>query len=88
MYRYFTEAALDIFNCQDVLFNHTVIEHNNGTGIDTTVSYRGNSGGVAFGYNMPENTIKLSTLRVFNSVFRNNRAVAVSSFQTSSQINR
>jgi hypothetical protein len=57
---YFTEAALDIFNCQDVLFNHTVIEHNNGTGIDTTVSYRGNSGGVAFGYNMPENTIKLS----------------------------
>jgi hypothetical protein len=85
-FRYFTEAALDIFNCQDVLFNHTVIEHNNGTGIDTTVSYRGNSGGVAFGYNIPENTIKLSRLRVFNSVFRNNTAIAVSSFQTSSQI--
>ena len=48
------------------------------------MTYRGNSGGVAFGYNMPENIAK-PTLRVANSVFRNNSAIAETSFHTSSQ---
>ena len=83
MHRYFSQAALDIFNCKDILFNSTVLEHNRGTGIDT-VKYRGNSGGVAFGYNMPENIAK-PILRVTNSTFRNNSAIAESTFHTSSQ---
>ena len=83
MHRYFSEAALDVFNCKDILFNSTVLEHNRGTGIDT-VKYRGNSGGVAFGYNMPENIAK-PILRVTNSTFRNNSAIAESTFHTSSQ---
>ena len=47
--------------------------------------YRGNSGGVAFGYTMPENIITQPKLQVFNSIFRNNCAMAESTFHTSSQ---
>ena len=65
------------------MFNYTVLEHNRGTGIDT-VEYRGNSGGVAFGYNMPE-SIKKPILRVASSEFRNNSAEAEEIFHTSSQ---
>ena len=45
---------------------------------------RGNSGGVAFGYNMPEN-ITMPTIYISNSVFRNNSAIARKTFRTSSQ---
>ena len=81
--RYFTEAALDVFNCQDVLFNDTLLEHNRGTGIDRA-TYRGNSGGVTFSYNMPGN-ITHQNLQVFNSIFRNNCALAAPTFHASSQ---
>ena len=48
------------------------------------MKYIGNTGGVAFGYNMPENITK-PTLYVLNSVFHNNSVIAISSFHTSSQ---
>ena len=48
------------------------------------MTYRGNSGGVAFGYNFPENISK-HTIQVHNSVFRNNRAIAELTFRTTSQ---
>ena len=46
----FAEAALDIFNCHHILFNHSLLQDNSGTGI-VNASYRGNTGGVSFGYN-------------------------------------
>ena len=48
------------------------------------MTYRANSGGVAFGYNMPE-SIKKPILRVASSEFRNNSAEAKEIFHTSSQ---
>ena len=54
-----------------------------GHGLDT-IKFRGNSGGVAFGYNMLENCSK-PILQVCNSVFQNNSAIAEATFHTSSQ---
>ena len=73
-----------MFNCHHTLFNRTTLEHNSGSGI-VQVSYRGNTGGVAFGYNtLPEN-FNSPSLIVSNSTFRDNRALASSAFLTSSQ---
>ena len=48
------------------------------------MKYRGNSGGVAFGYNMA-GSIEKPILRVVRSEFRNNSAITESTFHTSSQ---
>ena len=48
------------------------------------MKYRGNSGGVAFGYNMPA-SLEKPILRVASSEFRNNSAIAEGTFHTSSQ---
>ena len=84
LYRYFSEAALDIFNCHYIIINETVFEHNIGSGMDK-VEYRGNSGAVAVGYNnVPSNPLML--LQVTNSIFLNNSATATTSFQTSTNL--
>ena len=84
LYRYFSEAALDIFNCYYIIINETVFEHNIGSGMDK-VEYRGNSGAVAVGYNnVPSNPLML--LQVTNSIFLNNSATATTSFQTSTNL--
>ena len=84
LFRYFSEAALDIFNCHHTLMNSSELEHNRGSGI-VNANYRGNTGGVSFGYNtLPEN-FSTPILRVSNSVFRNNSATATSVFLTSSE---
>ena len=83
-YRYFTEAVLDIFNCHYILIYGTIFEHNTGSGIDQ-VSYRGNSGAVAIGYNhVGSNTSML--IQVYKSTFFNNSATANTSLQTSTNI--
>ena len=84
MCRYFTEAVLDIFNCDYIIINNTLFEHNTGSGIDQ-ISYRGNSGAVAIGYNnLTSNTFQ--EIEVSNSIFFNNSANANASFQTSTDI--
>ena len=80
----FTEAALDIFNCHHVLFNHSLLQDNSGTGI-VNASYRGNTGGVSFGYNTLPVNFSSPSLLVTDCVFRNNSARATSAFRTSSQ---
>ena len=73
--RYFSEAALDIYNCHHITFTGTTLEHNRGTGIVQT-SYRGNTGGVSFGYNTLPSYFSSPTLDVSNSTFLNNSATA------------
>ena len=82
--RSFSEAALDIFNCHHILFNNSLLENNFGTGI-VNAHYRGNTGGVSFGYNTLPTNFSSPMLQVAHSVFRNNSARATSAFLTSSQ---
>jgi hypothetical protein len=83
-FRMFAEAALDIFNCHHILFNHSLLQDNSGTGI-VNASYRGNTGGVSFGYNTLPVNFSSPSLLVTDCVFRNNSARATSAFRTSSQ---
>lgn len=60
------------------------MEHNRGTG-RVVLSYRGNTGGVSFGYNTLPSHFSSPSLCVQNSTFINNSATAESAFLTSSQ---
>ena len=82
--RFFTEAVLDVFNCHHVFMNDSLLENNQGSGI-VNASYRGNTGGVSFGYNTLPLEFNTPQLLVSHSKFRNNRATATSAFRTSSQ---
>lgn len=85
MSRYFTEAALDIFNCHRVVVSNCVFEHNTGTGRDYT-SYRGNSGAVAFGFNnLPAHFIT-PKMKVDNCTFYNNTAYATFTLHSTSRL--
>ena len=57
------------------------MEHNRGTG-RVFLSYRGNTGGVSFGYNTLPSHFSSPSLYVQNSSFFNNSATAESSFLT------
>lgn len=82
--RYFSEAALDVFNCHHTVLNDVTLEHNRGSGI-LPISYRGNTGGVSFGYNNLPSHFNSPSLYISNSVFRYNNATADSAYLTSSQ---
>lgn len=75
---------MDVFNCQQVLFTHSSLEHNRGTGIANT-TFRGNTGGACFGYNTLPNGFSSLSLNVSNCTFYNNSATAESVFRTSSR---
>lgn len=80
--RSFSEAVLDVFNCHSVLLDHVVVEGNTGTG-SSLQSFRGNTGGVALGFqNYPLN-MESPNIRIEHCTFVNNSAVATSSFLTS-----
>ena len=71
--RYFTEAVLDVFNCQNVTITNTIVQDNSGTG-RLIKTYRGNSGGIAIGFNtLPENYLN-PTIHISNTIFQNNQA--------------
>ena len=83
--RYFSEAALDIFNCQEVFLDNLDVTHNTGTRI-VRDSYRGNTGGVAIGINSASANFSVSpVIEISNSIFTNNSALATSRFHTASQ---
>lgn len=71
--RYFTEAVLDIYNCQNVTIADVAVQNNSGTG-RLIESFRGNSGGIAIGYNTLPDDYFNPTVHISNSVFQNNRA--------------
>ena len=73
-YRNFREAVLDIYNCQNVTLGHITLLNNSGNG-RLLESVRGNSGGLAIGYNMLPKNFLNPILTVSNSIFRNNRAL-------------
>ena len=72
--RNFSEAVLDIYNCHNVTLDHISLHNNSGNG-RLQESVRGNSGGVAFGYNMLPIQYINPSLTVSNSIFMNNRAL-------------
>ena len=82
---YFTEAALDIFNCHSVVFSGNVLEHNTGSG-RANISFRGNSGAVAIGYNNLSPHFTEPVLNVFNCTFYNNSASANGTHQGTQEI--
>ena len=73
-----------MYNCHHTLLSGITLEHNRGSGI-LAVSYRGNTGGVAFGYNNLPSHFNSPSLHMSDSTFRNNSATADSVFLTSSQ---
>ena len=71
--RYFTEAVLDVYNCQRVAITHVVVQNNSGTG-RLIESFRGNSGGIAIGYNILPNDYFNPMVQISNCVFQSNQA--------------
>ena len=71
--RYFKEAVLDVYNCQNVTITDVVVQNNSGTG-RLIEPFRGNSGGIAIGYNSLPNDYFNPMVQISNSVFQNNRA--------------
>ena len=82
--RYFTEAVLDIYNCQSTSLTNSSFVNNSGTGISNS-SYRGNTGAVSFGFNGVPSNISFPNVRVSGCNFTNNSATEDSVFRTSSE---
>jgi hypothetical protein len=72
--RNFSEAVLDIFNCQNVVLDNVSFQNNSGNG-RLLEAVRGNSGSVAFGYNRLPSAVGRPTLSLLNCVFLMNRAM-------------
>ena len=82
--RYFTEAVLDIYNCQSTSLTNSSFLDNTGSGISNS-SYRGNTGAVAIGFNNVPADISSPKVRVSGCNFTNNSATENSVFRTSSE---
>lgn len=72
-YRNFSEAVLDIYNCKSVHLESVSLSDNSGEG-RLLEPVRGNSGGVAIGYNMLPMDYIQSTLTMSNCHFLRNQA--------------
>ena len=82
--RYFTEAVLDIYNCQSTSLTNSSFVDNTGSGISNS-SYRGNTGAVSIGFNNVPDHISFPNVQVSGCNFTNNSATARSVFRTTSQ---
>lgn len=80
----FSEAVLDIYNCQNVSILGSSFKDNRGTG-KVQIPYRGNTGAVAIGFNDVPQHLSTPCIRIQDSDFLNNRATAQSTFETSNQ---
>lgn len=69
----FSNAVLDIFNCQNVTISNITVQNNTGNGL-LLESFRGNTGGVAIGYNILPDDFRNPTLHISHSTFRDNQA--------------
>ncbi len=72
--RYFKEAVLDVYNCQNVTLNFLTLRNNSGNG-RLHESARGNTGGIGIGYNMLPAVFTNPTLTLSNSNFIGNQAM-------------
>ena len=75
IYRNFSEAVLDIFNCADVTIIESTFIDNSGTGISRH-SFRANTGAVSIGYNNAPKYFPGIIAKVVQCVFISNRATA------------
>ena len=83
--RNFSEASLDIYNCQEVTLSNCSVEHSTGNG-DVLVPFRGNTGAVAIGINsVYENFTAAPSVYITNCTFAYNRALASRTLNTFSQ---
>ena len=82
--RYFTEAVLDIFNCQSTSLTNSSFLDNTGSGISNS-SYRGNTGAVAIGFNNLPPHISSPNVQISDCNFTNNSATENSVFRTPSE---
>ena len=72
-YRNFSEAVLDIYNCAFTQIDSVYLCDNHGTD-RLREPYRGNSGGIAIGYNLLPGENDRSITTITNSVFVRNEA--------------
>ena len=62
-----------MYNCENVNITDTVVQDNSGTG-RLVESFRGNTGGIAIGYNSLPDDYFNPMISISNTVFQNNRA--------------
>lgn len=88
-YRYFSQGAVDVYNCLEVTVCNCTFENNGPVVITKFVPVRGHSGGLSMGFYFPQqpgNRTKLTAV-IQGSVFRNNSVRAsVSGRQSTSQL--
>lgn len=72
-FRNFSEAVLDIYNCENVSLDHICLFNNFGQGL-VRESVRGNTGGIAIGYNMLPPQFANPTLTISHCKFIGNEA--------------
>ena len=77
----FSEAVLDLFNCESIHLEQSIFHNNSGTGI-LFETYRGNTGAVAIGYNDYPSFLSQPHIFITGCEFINNSALATSEFLT------
>ena len=81
--RYFTQGALDIYNCQTVLITDCTFEHNGPVSVNKSERYRGHAGGLSVGYHQEGILSSQPRLRVERCTFHNNTSDPLASIQQS-----
>ena len=74
-FSYFSQGAVDIFNCQQVYATRCVFEHNGPVQTPRNQTFRGQAGGLNVGYNYPRLSTALPPrVIVSDCMFYNNTA--------------
>ena len=81
--RYFTQGALDIYNCQTALITDCTFEHNGPVSVNKSERYRGHAGGLSVGYHREGMLSSRPQLRVERCTFRNNTSDPLANIQQS-----
>ena len=84
LYRTFSEAVLDIYNCHKISITYSTFHDNRGTGI-TRYRFHGNTGAVAIGFNgVPTQYIQPQVI-ISNCNFTRNSATAEAMLRSTSE---
>ena len=83
VHRYFTQGALDIYNCQTAQIINCTFEHNGPVSVNKFEQYRGHAGGLSVGYHHNTTLSTRPQLRVERCTFRNNTSNPLASIQRS-----
>ncbi len=82
--RNFSEAVLDILNCESVILNCLLFEDNIGTGTFQE-SFRGNTGALSLSFQNYPQTFSTPRIKLNNCQFINNRAEATENFLSTNE---